>query len=86
MPERLIDAEALKLSLPVAYGSVTDAIDNTPTVDAVRVVRCKDCMYYQDNNGGYPHPDCRWGHDETPDEDDYCSFGAKMDEEGENNG
>jgi hypothetical protein len=41
------------------------------------IVRCKDCLYWQDNNGGYPHPDCRWGHDETPDEDDYCSFGER---------
>lgn len=46
---------------------------------AVEVVRCRDCIYWQDNNDGYPHPECRWGHDETPDPDDYCSFGkAKM--------
>ncbi len=60
-------------------GIALNAIDATPTIDAVPVVRCGDCMYYQDNNGGYPHPDCRWGHDETPDADDYCSFGEKMD-------
>lgn len=41
------------------------------------VVRCKDCKYYQDNNGGYPHPECRWSHDETPNEDDYCSYGER---------
>lgn len=44
------------------------------------IVRCKDCKYWQDNNNGYPHPDCRWREDETPDPDDYCSFGeAKQD-------
>ena len=42
------------------------------------VVLCKDCQYWQGNNGGYPHPECRWGHDETPDEDDYCSFAEKL--------
>ena len=43
----------------------------------VEVVRCKDCKYWQDNNGGYPYPECRWGHDETPEEDDFCSFGER---------
>lgn len=43
------------------------------------LVRCKDCIYWQDNNGGYPHEECRWGHDETPNEDDYCSYGVRKD-------
>ena len=43
----------------------------------VEVVRCKDCLYWQDNNGGYPHEECRWGKEETPDEDDFCSYGER---------
>jgi hypothetical protein len=43
----------------------------------IKVVRCKDCKFWQDNNGGYPHEDCKWNHDETPDEDDYCSGGER---------
>ena len=54
-----------------------------PYADVVEVVRCKDCEYWQDNNGGYPHDECRWDKEETPDADDYCSFGAKMDGKGE---
>lgn len=42
------------------------------------VILCKDCRYWQNNNGGYPHPECRWGNDETPDEDDYCSFAERL--------
>ncbi len=38
-------------------------------------VRCKDCVYWQDNNEGYPHKDCKWREDETPDPDDFCSAG-----------
>lgn len=38
------------------------------------LIRCKDCKYWQDNNGGYPNTECRWGHDETPDADDFCSY------------
>ncbi len=43
--------------------------------DVVEVVRCKDCKYWQDNNDGYPHQECRWGNYETPDSDDYYSYG-----------
>ena len=56
-------------------------VGSQPAADVVEVVRCKDCQYWQDNNGGYPHPECRWGDDETPDADDYCSFGERMDKE-----
>lgn len=48
------------------------------------IVRCRDCEYWQDNNGGYPNPDCPWGKDETPDADDFCSFGERMKGGGEN--
>ena len=43
------------------------------------VVRCKDCKYWQDNNGGYPHEECRWGHGETPEANDFCSYGEQKD-------
>ena len=45
--------------------------------DAVPVVRCKYCKYWQDNNDGYPHEECRWGHGETPDANDFCSYGER---------
>lgn len=52
-----------------------------PTADVAPVVRCRDCKYWQDNNDGYPHEECRWGHGETPNDDDFCSYGARMDGE-----
>lgn len=76
---RLIDADALIDELGISdediifEGMLVDA----PTIDAVPVVRCKDCRYYQDNNNGYPHNECRWRTDETPDETDFCSFGER---------
>ena len=45
--------------------------------DVEPVVRCKDCKYWQDNNGGYPHDECRWGKGETPFADDFCSYGER---------
>lgn len=50
-----------------------------PAADVAPVVRCKDCKYWQDNNDGYPHEECRWGHGETPDADDFCSYGERKD-------
>lgn len=57
--------------------SVLEYAEYLPTVDAVPVTRCKDCKYWQDNNDGYPHEECRWGHGETPDENDFCSYGER---------
>ena len=65
----------------IDYGMFTigiqQSVDEQPTVDAVEVVRCKDCKYWQDNNDGYPHEECRWGNGETPDPDDFCSYGER---------
>ena len=55
-----------------------------PAADVVPVVRCKDCKYWQDNNDGYPHEECRLGHGETPDANDFCSYGTRK--EGDENG
>ena len=41
------------------------------------IVKCKDCIYWQDNNDGYPHIGCKWRQDETPDPDDFCSAGER---------
>ena len=57
------------------------AIEQAPTVPAEVVVHCRECKYYQDNNGGYPNSDCRWRQDETPDADDFCSCGERRESE-----
>ena len=54
------------------------ALSDLRPVSREQVILCKDCRYWQGNNGGYPHPECRWGNDETPDADDYCSFAERM--------
>ncbi len=53
-------------------------LHDLPAADVVPVVRCMDCKYWQDNNDGYPHEECRWGHGETPDTNDFCSYGERM--------
>lgn len=69
-----------KDTAPFTVSMVFRHIRNAPAADVVEVVRCKDCQFWQNNNGGYPHPECRWGRDETPDADDYCSFGERRED------
>lgn len=84
---RLIDADAVLEELkrmevemmPAKLAHIYTAVvvENAPTIDAAPIVWCKDCRYYQDNNGGYPNIDCKWCKDETPDANDYCSCGER---------
>ena len=52
---------------------VHDVIAQTDTVDAVEVVRCKDCKH-KDGMPGQPNIVCWQMHD-----DDFCSYGERKD-------
>lgn len=73
---RLIDADALleKYNKTTVWDSWVE-INIAPTIDAVPVVRCKDCIDYEPELGtdlGWC-PVCsfvRWG-------DDFCSYGER---------
>ena len=71
MAPRYIDADALKDRL--RWGWVNDKfvlrkIDEAPAIDAVLVVRCKDCKYY---NTAWCNDGCGWC---ERDGDGYGSF------------
>ena len=88
--ERLIDVKAFRQSLEVDRFGCTDivkvniALDKS-TVDAVEVVRCKDCKQWNcvtkpafyDKRHGYclngDEPEGRW-------EDGFCSYGERKEE------
>lgn len=81
---RLIDADALLnrmqkdplFDLVERYG-VSGVIDAEPTVDAVPVIRCKDCKHWSKPHGwnGF----CEHG---IPAEaDDFCSWAERKDNE-----
>ncbi len=56
---------------------VMDLLDEQPTVDAVEVVRCKDCNNACPGNHG---PVCIiWGAGTEPDA--FCSYGERKDDE-----
>lgn len=94
---KLIDADALIKSMreedllypgvPWSTTGVQKQIDKLPTVDAVKVVRCKDCAKW----GGVPFGNVcrRWsaplaGMKNCTGPDDYCSYGERRADEGRN--
>ena len=94
---RLIDAEELELQFDVSDEDIIakEIIRNAPTVDAVPVVRCRDCIAFEEigkhptNNGGTPFGYCyHWQYEQgmSPNEIDgnaFCSYGErKVDENG----
>ena len=85
--KRLIDREALlsfekmDAELCASCGEhhtaedVIMMIKTAPTVDAVEVVRCRDCKYHEDNPViGFEH--CCL-HDLTMRHNDFCSYGKR---------
>lgn len=94
---RLIDADAiLKKAKPMeeldgdgipcevmAVSAIL--IDDAPTVDAVEVVRCRDCKHWDsetwfcDNHSTFGHHGLEWN---MFSEDDFCSYGERKDDDG----
>ena len=57
-------------------------IENAPTVDAVEVVRCKDCKHYSRDPWDNEEFICRNWSDWLPTEpDDFCSYGERRSDE-----
>ena len=78
---RLIDAHSAKEA--IEYTLVGDAasmaervIDSQPTVDAVPVVRCRECKWWKEDDdiGHCDNPD---GLDNYAKPEDFCSYGER---------
>ncbi len=67
---RLIDADALLASLPVAWDSAVKAIEDAPTVEAAPIIRCAKCRSYNQPGPGW----CEVHMDAEP-ADGYCHRG-----------
>ena len=90
---RLIDVDDLGVGrcskdvLPAAYcagwNGLLGLIEKAPTVDAVVVTRCKDCVHWDDDPDTYgadggPKGKCMKSF-ETMCSDDFCSYGERKD-------
>lgn len=84
---RLIDADKLlqeiEFDYDLDYGETlinprdfADAVCDSPTVDAVPVVRCRDCIHHYIDEYGFPAC-AESGAMLNPEEDDYCSRGQR---------
>lgn len=81
---RLIDADELlrKHKYDIRnwgkpYGVENKHIEQAPTIDAVPVVRCKDCEYYENGECVNPYIWMSDGAHFWPDEDFYCANGER---------
>ena len=92
---RLIDADSAKLAVSdykifrCQLGGLMDVaefIDDQPTIDAVPVVRCKDCVNgtFCLNSQGAEYVDCMLDDYSVRKPDDFCSYGERK--EGNDNG
>lgn len=83
--KRLIDANTLKskaFSDPDSGEAIVylQDIDEAPTVDAVEVVWCKDCIFWDsetgfcDKHSKYDHNGLDW---DIFNDDDFCSLGER---------
>ena len=81
--KRLIDANAMRADWlengenEYVYdtNAILDSIDSQPTVDAVEVIRCRECKYHEDTPViGFEHC-CLIG--KTVRHDDFCSYGER---------
>lgn len=96
---RLIDADNLRKDIEnlcpefgnedssfVEQGEVLDFIEEQPTVDAVQVVRCRDCKHYK--RGEVLCEELCWvektvsGNKYLRRPDDFCSRGERRDNDG----
>ena len=92
---RLIDADALGVGrcskdvLPAAYcagwNGLIELIENAPTIDAVQVVRCRDCKFGDWDSKPHDAMVCMRTKDGFwRSGNDFCSFGERK--EGAENG
>lgn len=78
---RLIDADDAKrtytrdmFDTEEDFERVNDVLDYAPTVDAVKVTRCKDCIYFGVNKENDPYCTNSRGLDD-PVPDGFCNYG-----------
>lgn len=72
------DSFGIHLSLKDAR-MIARSLGILPTVDAVPVVRCRECRYFYTDEYGFPAC-AESGAMLNPEEDDYCSRGQRRDQ------
>ena len=80
MPEFFNEKSLEQQAYQLGWNNAIEAImENEPTADVVEVVRCKDCVYWEqatDNSGN-----CNRAFEITAYEGDYCSYGERREDD-----
>ena len=85
---RLIDADALDTrergnnSQRTMWWHIKNLIDKASTIDAVPVVRCKDCKHFGGHGTCHYHAADENGTPIFVRDDDFCSYGKRKDGDG----
>lgn len=77
--DKLLRAELFTYTRDTDMKTAINAIDKSPTIDAVEVVRCKDCKHYSVMGETTQFGFCKYRHAGT-DETDYCSRAVRRKE------
>ena len=76
------DNEIGVFPIRIGFDAIKGVIDDAPTIDAVEVVRCKDCKYWHSNTEFCDV----WSHMNIAQRtlvDDYCSHGERREPKNE---
>ena len=67
----------------VPLTTVVRMLNEAPTIDAVSVVRCKECKWYDNGQNESDSWNCctrHFGHYIDVNDDDFCSYGERSDD------
>lgn len=89
IPLETVDRYSFGVVVPYKHGEAMRGgirkalrcMEETPTVEAVQVVRCKDCKHFSPYEGEEHKGDCMElvGLESCVYEDDFCSYGERKD-------
>ena len=74
--ERAKESDKIVKSSIWETGEVIEFLEDCPIVDAVEVVRCKDCKHW---SMGYCNHFAYYSYEPMTNEDDFCSYGERKD-------
>ena len=75
---RLIDADKLmenKFKNDISYNAFCNLVKRQPSIDAVPVIRCKDCKHHEDEENGMVY--CKRVIGGWADEEWFCAGGER---------
>lgn len=77
---RLIDADALMDNVNNTFAPFVTLLSDAPTIDAVPVVRCKDCKYFLEDGDCFCENIEQYEHEKSVSPDWFCADGERREQ------